>query len=90
MTANKKRRHKVHPRFRRAIVSRAVARGSVEAFKLVLRHFGVGGLAASIASHFIFKYIFKPIARHLIKGGHVAAVTYHNGAEKVTMHGAKI
>ena len=79
--------HNQHPkRFKREIVSRAVARGSIEAFKMVLRHFGVGGLAASIASHFVFKYIFKPIARHLIKRGHVQSVTYNEGKDKVVMH----
>ena len=39
---------------------------AMQAFKKLLQREGVGGLAASIATHFVFKYIFKPIANHLI------------------------
>ena len=79
--------HQKHHRLRKQLLSRAVARGTVEAFKLVLRHFGVGGLAASIASHFVFKYIFKPMAKHFIKRGHLQSYIYHDGQEKVLVHG---
>lgn len=54
-------------RIRRKALSRAIAEGTNIAFKDVLTHFGVGGLAASIASHFVFRFIFKPMLRHFLK-----------------------
>lgn len=68
-----------HPshRVKRKALVRAIAEGTNIAFKDVLVHFGVGGLAASVASHFVFRFIFKPMLKHFLKHGAISGWKDH-------------
>ena len=46
---------------------RSLKEGLKLAAKAILMRLGVGAFPAGIATHFAFKYIFMPIARHLAK-----------------------
>ena len=55
-------------------------------FKKLLMRFGVGGLASSFATHFVFKYIFKPMAHHFLKRDLLRSFTYFDGPYHYVVH----
>ena len=55
-------------------------------FKKLLMRFGVGGLSASIATRFVFKYIFKPMAHHFIRHGVLRSFSYNDGPYHYVVH----
>ena len=71
---------------KRALLSRAIVRGGKIAFRDILIHFGVGGLAASVASHFVFRYIFKPMVHHFIKKHAIRHIELADGRNKIVIH----
>ena len=71
---------------KRSELTKVVSIASKELIKKVLMRFGVGGLASSIASRFIFKHIFKPIANHLLHRGHIDSYQYRVGNFRLIVH----
>ena len=55
--------------------------------KKILIHFGVKSIPAGIAAHFIFKYIFKPIAHYLIRKEVVLSYAFYSRHEKPRLVG---
>ena len=68
---------------KRSNLTKVVNTAAKTIFKKLLMRFGVGGLASSVATHFIFKYIFKRMANHLLARGHIDSYQY-------TLHGMRI
>ena len=71
---------------RQAKLDRVVDRGAKAIFKKLLVRFGVGGLSASIATRFVFKYIFKPMARHFVSHGILRSFSYNDGPYHYVVH----
>ena len=55
-------------------------------FKRLLMRFGVGGLSASIATRFVFRYIFKPMAHHFLKKNVLKSFSYFDGDYHYVVH----
>ena len=54
------------------IVSGSALLGQLKgAFKKLLETLGVSAIPARIATHFVFKYIFKPMAHHFMVKGYL-------------------
>lgn len=49
------------------LLSGAVWAEARKAFKNFLQRLGVGGFASTVATKFTFRYVFKPIADHLLE-----------------------
>ena len=71
---------------KRSKLTKVVTLASKEILKKVLMRLGVGGLVSSVATHFIFKYIFKPIANHLLARGHIDSYQYRDQGRRVIVH----
>ena len=71
---------------RQAKFDKAATRGLKQLFRRVLTRLGVGGLSASIATHFVFKYIFKPMAHHFLKKDVLKSFTYFDGPYHYVVH----
>ena len=71
---------------RQAELDKVVDRGAKAIFKQLLMRFGVGGLSASIATRFVFKYIFKPMAHHFLKKNVLKSFSYFDDDYHYVVH----